>query len=140
VLATVAVYPSKSVVPFSPDRALARAAGRAGLGDAIVSGSDFDAVTVGGFLDRPVYSVARGAWIRFFVHDEREADGIRRTTTADVVCAAQRLAHDRGHAVAVVLARRPRAPWVRLAHAGGVSLYRVDPAPGVVACPPGSRQ
>jgi hypothetical protein len=92
VVALVAVAPSLAFTPFSPDQAVARAARAAHLQDAIVSGEDFDATAVGAYLDRPSYSVARGAWIRFFVHDDLEARRRARLTTAATVCAAAALA------------------------------------------------
>jgi hypothetical protein len=128
VVATLAIVPDRTVRPFAPDRTLARAVVRAGMTNDVVSGQDFDAVTMSGYLDRPVYSVARGEWIRIFVNDQKEADGNWRLTSQKVICAAADLAHARAHPVALVVDKtlRARNGVTRLASSQGVSVYRVD--------------
>ena len=114
---------------FAPDRALAHAATDAGLERDVVSGQDFDGVTMAGYLDRAVYSIARGGPIRFFPNDEREARGNVGLTPDRLVCAAAKVARDRGWAVALVVDKRlPTPAGVRaLANEQGVRLYRVAP-------------
>jgi len=132
VVALLALYPSTSVHPFSPDLAVAQAARAHDLQDALVSGEDFDATSVGGYLDRPTYSVARHAWQRFFVHDTLEADRYNRVTARDAVCAAEPIARARGAPVGVITERTVRGagPAVRrVALHQHVALYEVDPAP-----------
>jgi hypothetical protein len=86
-----------------------------------------------GFLDRPVFSIARGEPMQFFVNDEREAEGNAGLTPVRLVCAAEALADRRGRPVALVVDKRlPDFDGVRLlASAQGVRLYRVAPSPGV---------
>ena len=102
VIATVAIYPAATRTAFSRDEALAQAVHTAHLDDAIVSGADTDGTTIGAYLDRSVYSVARHQWIRYFIHDQREANGYRRLSDRDVRCAAETIANDRARRVAVV--------------------------------------
>ena len=139
VLALLALYPSTSVHPFSPDLAIADAARAHHLQDALVSGEDFDATSVGGYLDRSTYSVARHSWQRFFVHDALEADRYNRVTAPDAVCAAQRLAEARGAPAGLITERTVRGagPAVRrVALHQHVALYQVDPAPRSPWCTP----
>ena len=75
VVATFAILPYASMHPFVPDRTLAEVAAARGMSHRIVSGQDYDGVTMAGYLDAPVYSVARQGWIRYFHNDQREADG-----------------------------------------------------------------
>ena len=89
IIATVAIYPAATRTAFSRDEALAQAVHVAHLDDAIVSGADTDGTTIGAYLDRSVYSVARHRWIRYLIHDQREASGYRRLTDRDVRCAAE---------------------------------------------------
>ncbi len=127
IVATVAILPRATVEPFAPDRTLAEAATRTGLARDVVSGQDFDGVTMAGYLDRPVWSIARGAPIRYFVNDEREARGNIGLTADRLVCAAADLARVRDRPVALVVDKPvPRLPGVRLlAESRGVRLYRV---------------
>jgi hypothetical protein len=60
IVALVAIEPWVSTRPFSPDRAIAQAATTHHVQDALVSGNDFDATSVSGYLDHDTYSVARG--------------------------------------------------------------------------------
>jgi hypothetical protein len=136
VVATLAVYPSTSVTAFSPDRAVAAAARAAGLSDTLVSGADFDAATVGGYLDRSTYSVARHAWTRFFVHDDLEARGVAHLTNTAVLCAGAGLARRRGRAAGVIVSGTlaGTAGVSRVVDVDGVALYRVAPSAAVVGC------
>jgi hypothetical protein len=102
IVAMVAIYPVATVDAFSRDEALAGIVHHARLDDAIVSGQDWDAATIGGYLDRPVYSAARGAWIRYFIHDDREAQGFEHLTDRRVVCAAAHVAATTRGPVAIV--------------------------------------
>jgi len=139
VVALLALYPSTSLHPFSPDRAVADAARAHHLQDALVSGEDFDATSVGGYLDRPTYSVARHAWERFFVHDALEAARYNHVSAGEAVCAAQQLAAARGHPAGVITERTVRGagPSVRrVALDQHVALYQVDPAPQSPWCAP----
>ena len=107
VVATVVILPYNSVHPFAPDRTLAQVAAARGMRDRIVSGQDYDSVTMSGYLDVPVYSVARHDWIRYFHNDQREGRRQR--------------AHDRpGAALHVGAARSPTS---------GGDGPRVGPAP-----------
>ncbi|HEV2992824.1 MAG TPA: hypothetical protein VG012_00325 [Acidimicrobiia bacterium] len=129
VVATLAVYPSATIHPFSPDRALAEAARAHQLSGALVSDEDFVATGVGAYLDRSTYSAARRAWTPFFVHDDRQAAGMRAVTPADAACAAARLAVDRGRATGLISARALRGPGLRrLTTVDHVSLYAVTKA------------
>jgi hypothetical protein len=137
VVVLLAIVPTKTAHAFSPDEALARAARDAGAAHLIVSGQDFDAVAMAGFLDTRVYSVARGAWIRYFVNDRREANGNERMTDASILCAASRLADARDHASVVVVDRSlPATAGVReLTEQQGVRLYAVTPGAAACAAP-----
>jgi hypothetical protein len=135
-IATVAIWPVALEVPFSRDEALAASVRKARLERAIVSGADWDGVTVGGYLDRPVYSVVRGEWITYFVHDEKESRGFGKLTDGEIVCAAEGVADRTDGAVGLVVDHH-----VADAHAAGLRevatsedavLYRVDP--GADAC------
>ncbi len=108
IVATIAIYPVAVTQPFSRDEALAQAVHRAGLDDVIVSGQDWDGATVGAYLDRSVYSSVRGAWIEYFIHDEREARRFGTITDDDVLCDAARLAAKRQTPVAVIVDHRLR--------------------------------
>ncbi len=140
VVALVALYPSTSIHPFSPDLAIADAARAHHLEDRLVSGEDFDAASVGGYLDRSTYSVARQAWTRFFVHDALEAARYDHVSAHAAVCAAQQLAEARGRPAGVITERAVRGagPSVRrVALAQHVALYQVDPTPRSPWCGPG---
>ncbi|HEV2308955.1 MAG TPA: hypothetical protein VGU73_00415, partial [Acidimicrobiia bacterium] len=137
VVALLAVAPSLTFRPFSPDRAVAGAARAAHVEDAIVSGEDFDATAVGADLDRPSYSVARRAWIRFFVHDDLEARRRAELTTAATVCAAASLAARLHRPAGLITQGSPRGPGVeRVLVDQQVGLYRVSPR-AAAGCPPG---
>ena len=133
VVATAAIYPSATRAAFSRDEALAQMVHAAHLDDAIVSGQDWDGTTIGGYLDRSVYSVARHQWIRYFTHDQREAKGVRRLTDRDVRCAAETIASDRARPVAVVTDHRMRGLRV-VGRSDNGFVYRVDPPRGAPAC------
>jgi hypothetical protein len=126
VLATLAVYPSASTEDFSRDRVLADAISDAGLDRSIVSAQDWDATTIGGYLDRSVHSLAREADIRFLTTDDRQARGIERLDTRAVECASLGLAQRRGEPVALVVAGRlpARTPLVRN---DGAAVYVITP-------------
>ena len=134
VAAMLAVYPSATVHPFSPDRALADAARAHHLSDRVVSGEDFTAVGVAGYLDHTTYSVARQAWTRFFVHDDLQARRMRALTDAGLVCAAGRLAGQRHADAGLLTDRTLHGPGLgRVALADHVALYEVGPA-AAAAC------
>jgi hypothetical protein len=131
VAAMLMISPSATIHRFASNRAIARAATSAHLGTTLVSGADFDATSIGGYLDHPVYSVARHAWIRFFTHDALEASRYDRVTSDEIVAAARRVVAARGRAAGVIVTRAlPEGlPGVRqIATAGTVLLYRVDHA------------
>ena len=136
VVALLAVAPSLTITPFSPDQAVAQATRTAHLQDAIVSGEDFDATAVGAYLDRPSYSVARGTWIRFFVHDDLEARRRAHLTSAATVCAAAALAGRLHRPVGLITPAALRRPGVaRVTLDQHVALYRVTPV-AAAGCPP----
>lgn len=138
VVALLAVAPSLTLRPFSPDQAIAHAARAADLEDTIVSGEDFDATAVGAYLDRPSYSVARRAWIRFFVHDDLEARGRAALRTDATVCAAAELAGRLHRPAGLITQQTPTGPGVaRVALDQHVALYRVLPG-AARGCPPGT--
>jgi hypothetical protein len=126
IVATLTIWPSALATPFSRDEALATAIRAAGLEHAIVSGQDWDGTTVGGYLDRPVYSVVRGRRIRYFVHDEREARRFGKLSDDEILCAAHVVADTRRRPVAV-LVDHPIAGARTFAMAQGAALYRVVP-------------
>jgi hypothetical protein len=137
VIATVAMYPPATVDPFSRAEEMAQVVHRARLDDAVVSVMDFDGATVGGYLDRPVYSVTRQAWIHFFLHDQREAAAIDHLTNHEAVCAAVQVARARGGAAALIGYDWMRdMPVIRrlpvLARVGGAVIYRVEPDAAIV--------
>jgi hypothetical protein len=126
IVATVAIYPIATTEPFSRDEALAQAVHRAHLDDAIVSGQDWDGATVGGYLDRSVYSVVRSEWIEYFIHDEREARRFGKISDRDVLCDAARIAVRRQAPVAVIVDHKMRGAQL-VAVSEDAALYRVDP-------------
>ena len=130
IVATIGILPNRSFQAFTPDRALATAAEDHGLTRDIVSGQDFDAITMAGYLDVPIHSVARGESIRYFVNDQREADGNWQLTGRKILCRAAAVAVKRGHAVAVVADKPlPTVDGARmLRELGGVGLTRVTPS------------
>jgi hypothetical protein len=99
----------------------------AGLDDTIVSAQDWDATTIGGYLDEDVWSIARHERIRFLVTDDRQERGIARLDVDVVTCAAQARADRIGRPVALVVAGElpGRVP---LARSDGAAVYRFDPA------------
>jgi hypothetical protein len=127
IVATVAILPDATAHPFSPETTLVDAAIDAGLARDVVSGQDFHGATMAGYLDRPVYSIARHAPMRFFVNDEREAVGNENLTAERMVCEAGRVANARRRPVALVVDKPvPTPPGVGLLAASqGVRLYRV---------------
>ena len=129
IVATLAILPDATARPFAPDRTLAEAAADAGLAHDIVSGQDFDGATMSGYLDTPVFSIARHAPMRFFVNDEREAVGNADLTPKRLVCTAAGLARRREQPVALVVDKPvPTSAGVALLVAAqGVRLYRVEP-------------
>jgi hypothetical protein len=138
VVALVAIAPSETTRRFAPNQASADTVRAAGLQDQVVSGEDFDATSVAAYLDQPVYSVARGAWIRFFVHDDREARRDASLRTPEVLCAARSIARATGRAAAVITERppTPAPPGVTpLAHLDRVDILRVAPDTVLAGCP-----
>jgi len=135
IVAMLAILPDATAHPFAPDRTLAAAAVDAGLARDVVSGQDFDGATMSGYLDTPVYSIARRAPMRFFVNDEREAVGNADLTAARLVCDAAGVAQRRGRPVALVVDKPVPTPAgvALLVETQGVRLYRVD----ADASPPG---
>ncbi len=135
IVTTVAILPDATARPFAPDRTLAQVADDAGLARDVVSGQDYDGSTMAGYLDRPVWSIARDAPMRFFVNDEREAMGNEGLTPRRLVCAAAAVAQRRGHAVALVVDKPLPIPDGGLLSATqGVRLYRVLPDATPVDC------
>ena len=123
-------------VPSRPTRRSPTRPRAAHLEDTIVSGEDFDATAVGGYLDRPSYSVARRAWIRFFVHDDLEARRRAALRTDATVCAAAELAGRLRRPAGLITQATPAGPGVaRVALDQHVALYRVVPA-AAHGCPP----
>jgi hypothetical protein len=137
VVALLAVYPSEASGRFAPNQALAVAVRAAGLKDHVVSGHDFDATSVAAYLDRPVYSVARQAWIRYFIHDNFEAHRYNSLRIADVLCTARTVARRADHAAAVITEQPvPRGePGVaRIIAIDHIEVVRVDPAATLAGC------
>ena len=126
IVATVAIYPTTTIESFSRDEALAAAVRRADLDNVIVSGQDWDGATVGGYLDRSVYSSVRGAWIQYFIHDEREARRFGKISDRHVLCDAVRIAAKRQTPVAVIVDHRIRGAQL-VGVSGDAAVYRVDP-------------
>lgn len=129
VVATFAILPYASMHPFAPDRTLAEVAAARGMSHRIVSGQDYDGVTMAGYLDTPVYSVARQDWIRYFHNDQREADGNWHMTDRVLKCTSAGRAHRQGEAMLLV-SDRPLASepgFRRIASSSGVHLYEVAP-------------
>ena len=95
----------------------------------------WDGATVGAYLDRPVYSVVRGAWMTYFVHDEREHRRFDSLTDAAVLCTAHAVADHRHEPVALVVDHHLRGEQLRLvATSEDAVLYRIDPGSGTGAC------
>ncbi|MET0420435.1 MAG: hypothetical protein ABW073_01900, partial [Acidimicrobiia bacterium] len=133
VVATLAVLPSASTEDFSRDRVLADAVHRAHLDDAIVSAQDWDATTIGGSLDRSVWSLARGESIKFLTTDARQERGLDRLNTKTVACGSQRRANEVDRPVAVVVAGTLPGHEVLVRH-DGATIYRFVPGPLPVDC------
>ena len=129
VVATVAILPIASSEAFSRDEQLAAEVERAGLENAIVSGQDWDGVTVGGYLDRPVYSVVRGEWIRYFIHDEREARRFGEMTDRQILCSAAAVADARNRPVGLIVDHKLRGATL-VGTSEEAALYRVEPGSG----------
>ena len=133
VLATLAVYPRASTEDFSRDPVLADAIVAAGLDGRIVSAQDWDATTIGGYVDRDVHSLARDERIRFVTTDERQECGIARLDAASVVCDATAIARRDGAPVAVVVAGE--LPGYRpLVTNDGASVYVLEPDDAPSSC------
>ncbi len=133
IVATLAVYPTASTEDFSRDRVLADAIDAAGLGGAIVSAQDWDATTIGGYLDRSVHSLARQSDIRFLTTDDRQARGIARLDASAVECESVAIARRRRAPVALVTPGRlpGRVPLVSN---DGAAVYVVAPDDTVAPC------
>ena len=125
IVATVAIYPVATSEPFSRDESLAASVHAAHLENAIVSGQDWDGATVGGYLDRSVYSAVRGEWVRYFIHDEREARRFTTLRDRDVMCDAARIATKRDTQVGVIVDHALRGAQL-VAVSEEARLYRVD--------------
>jgi len=136
IVATVAILPDATARPFAPDRTLARAASAAGLARDVVSGQDFDGATISGYLDQPVWSIARSQAMRFFVNDEREAVGNAGLTPARLVCEAAVIADRRARPVGLVVDKPAPTPAgvTLLVASQGVRLYRVAPGATPADC------
>lgn len=136
IVATVAILPDATARPFAPDRTLAEVATAEGLQRAVVSGQDYHGTTMAGYLDRPVFSIARGEAIRYFVNDEREARGNVGLTPDRLLCEATAVARRRDRPVALVVdTPLPTPEGVRqLATVQGVRLYRVGPGTTATQC------
>jgi len=130
VIASMAIVPAATVNPFSPDRELARTAVSAGLRRDVVSAQDYEAVTMSGYLEVPVWSLARNESVDFFVSDEREKRGNAHLSPRIDICRAGALARARGHAVGLVVdADLPSTRGMRLLISSqSARLYRVTPA------------
>ncbi|HEY3673633.1 MAG TPA: hypothetical protein VGN51_22040 [Acidimicrobiia bacterium] len=127
VVAMVTMLPAQTQQEFAPNRFLATTAERHGLAHDVVSAQDFDAVTMSAYLERPVWSIARGADIAYFSNDETEARGYAHLTNAKIVCAAAEVARERSRPVALVTDRDLGRGQGRelLATSHGVTLWRV---------------
>jgi hypothetical protein len=133
VVAMLAVYPTASTQDFSRDRVLADAVHDAGLDDHIVSAQDWDGTTIGGYLDRRVYSLARGQPIMFLVTDVRQQRGMARLAAHGVGCVAAAIADRRDVPVALIVAGE--VPGYRpLVVNDGASVYRIEPGSGADDC------
>jgi hypothetical protein len=137
VLATIALLPAGMGERFSPDRDFATAIRDDAPTAAIVSGADYDALTAAGYLDRPVYSVARGEWTRYFVHDARQARGMAQLRQENVLCTAASLAERHGRpVVAFVTTSRVPEGVRQLSAARGVRVLLVGPSVAGAICSP----
>jgi hypothetical protein len=134
IVATITIYPTATAAAFAREEALAQAVHAARLDDAIVSGQDWDGTAIGGYLDRPVYSVARHQWIRYFTHDEREAKGFHHLTDHDVRCAAETIASARARPVAIVTDHHMRG-LRPIGRSENAVVYRVNPSAQAPHCP-----
>jgi hypothetical protein len=102
-----------------------------------VSGNDFDATSVSGYLDHDTYSVARHAWMRYFVHDELEARRYRAGSGPEAVCAAARLARQRQRPAGLITEARVGGVGIRrVALHDRVALYLVDADAANPSCSP----
>ena len=88
---------------------------------------DARATTIGAYLDRPVYSAARGDWIRSFVGTTATRDAYARMTGTQLACRARALAAARGHDVAYVVDHALPASFgvTELGSEVGVHVYRI---------------
>jgi hypothetical protein len=136
-VALLAIYPPEAAGRFAPNQTVAAAVHAAGLQDHVVSGQDLDATSVAAYLDRPVYSVARQAWIRFFVHDDREARRFHALRPTEVLCAARGIARAARHAAAVITedpVPRGEPGVARLVTVDPVEVVRVEPDATLTGC------
>jgi NADH:ubiquinone oxidoreductase subunit 6 (subunit J) len=133
ILATLAVYPSASFEDFSRDAKLAQAVHDARLDGDIVSAQDWDATTIGGYLDRDVYSLARREEIHYMTTDRRQERGMAALNSQSVACAAQRRANHVGRPLALVVAGDVRG-FAQLVREDGATVYRVAPGPLPARC------
>ena len=128
VVAMLAIVPSNAGASFSPDRHLADVLRDRTPGAAIVSGADYDALTAGGYLDQSVYSVARGSWTRYFVHDARQARGTARLKVRRVLCmASTRASATKRRVVGFAVTDRAPAGVRELTAARGLGVFVVSP-------------
>jgi hypothetical protein len=135
VVATVLVAPFATSAQFSPARELAASVRAAGLDGPVVSGADFDALTIAGYLGRDVYSAARGEWTPYFVHDDRQARGTRLLTDEGIECAAAAVATEEARPVALVVRGRHLGGFGRVvARRDGVTVLAVRPGTRVPGC------
>jgi hypothetical protein len=135
VVATILVAPFATTAQFSPARELAASVRRAGLDGPLVSGADFDALTIAGYLGRDVYSAARGAWTPYFVHDDRQARGEAALTDTRIECAAAAVATREERPVALVVRGRDLGGFARVvARRDGVTVLAVRPGTRVPDC------
>jgi hypothetical protein len=134
-LATIALIPSGMGDRFSPDHDFAEVIERDAPNATIVSGADYDALTTAGYLDQPVYSVARGAWTRYFVHDARQARGAANLRQSQVLCAASSLAERSRRPVVTFVTSSSVPGGVRqLTEARGVRVLLVGPSAAGRTC------
>jgi hypothetical protein len=127
VVAMVAMLPEQTRQEFAPNRFLAATAEAHGLANDVVSAQDYDGITMSAYLEKPVWSIARGEHIVYFTNDEKEARGYEHLTDAKIACAAADVSRQRDRPVALVTDREldPGPGRTLLARSHGVSLWRV---------------
>lgn len=137
VVALLAIAPAQTAGRFAPNQALATAVRAAGLENRLVSGDDFVATSVGAYLDRPTFSVARGAWGRSFIHDDLEARRFGTLPVTDIVCTARRIARQDHHAAGVITVRPVSRQLAGVGHVvtiDGIEVTRVEPDAAIPGC------